>query len=76
MTTTLVRSNERWVTAGITLGELVHVRQRQTWHSKGIVFDITFEHGCVLIDAQKLVDLMQQARAALDGAHIEEGETA
>lgn len=62
---TRVQSNDRFISAGITLGDLLFVRRYSAWHNTQPLFEARFRHGMIDMSQATLVDLVRQAQEAL-----------
>lgn len=65
MTTTLLRANDRFVSASIALSDLVYVRSHATCYHHKPIYEIRFKHASMEISAEALIDLVRQSQQAL-----------
>jgi hypothetical protein len=65
---TLVRSNDRFVTASINLGDLLYIRPYASWHQEHALFEARFRHGSVEMDIQTVTAFVRKGQEALAAA--------
>jgi hypothetical protein len=65
--TTLCRSNDRYVTASISLGELVYIRCYASWQQEHLVA-VRFKHGSMDWNESALREFVAAATRALESA--------
>jgi hypothetical protein len=66
--TTIIRSNDRYVTASISLGDLVYVHAYSSWHSQQALFEVRFQHGSADMSRDALIALLRAGQEALAAA--------
>lgn len=65
---TLVRSNDRFVTASINLGDLIYIRPYASWHQEHALFEVRFRHGSVEMDMETMTAFVRKGQEALAAA--------
>lgn len=62
---TRVTSNDRFVSAGINLGDLLFVRRYSAWHNTQPLFEARFRHGVIDMSQDTLIALVRSGQEAL-----------
>jgi hypothetical protein len=63
--TTRVTSNDRFVSAGISLGDLIMVRKYSAWHNQQPLYELRFRHGAIDISHGTLTAIVRHGQEAL-----------
>lgn len=63
--TTRVSSNDRFVFAGINLGDLIMVRRYSAWHNTQALYELRFRHGTIDMSHATLTEIVRQGQEAL-----------
>lgn len=62
---TRVTSNDRFVSATITLGDLLYVRQYSAWHNSQPLYQLRFRRGSMDISQDTMIALVREGTEAL-----------
>lgn len=69
--TTRVVSNDRFVSAGIALGDLIFVRRYSAWHNSQPLFELRFRRGTIDMSADTLAAIVRQGQEALAAPDVD-----
>lgn len=65
---TLVRSNDRFITASINLGDFIYIRPYASWHQEHALFEVRFRHGSVEMDMETMTTFVRKGQEAIAAA--------
>lgn len=64
--TTRVTSNDRFVSCGISLGDLIHIRRYSAWHNTEPLYEVRFRRGSIDMSQETLIGLVRQGAEAIN----------
>lgn len=64
--TTRVTSNDRFVSCGIALGDLIHIRRYSAWHNAQPLYELRFRRGSIDMSQDTLTQLVRQGAEAIN----------
>jgi hypothetical protein len=63
--TTRLIANDRFVSCGVTLGDLVGVRRYSAWHNTQSLYEVRFRRGSIDMSQDTLIALVRQGAEAI-----------
>lgn len=65
---TRVTSSDRFISAGIALGDLLYVRPYTSWHQQHALFEVRFRHGSMDVSMETMTALVRMGQEAIVAA--------